>query len=214
MEAKKLNATAEELLNPASRPWARVPRTAVSLEGTPVQLQPSRYIRAKWSDRPTGSVRALTVRAAHNGRQVFFHLEWRDETADRNHSDGGFPDAAGILFPVKGDAPLQSMGSPDEPVNAWFWRADDDDVHNVAATGLGMVTQVNGARLLGGSRWDKGVWRVVMGRSLRAARAGTSVSLGGRRPVKVAFAVWEGSQGERGGIKSFSNGWQSLTLQP
>jgi DMSO reductase family type II enzyme heme b subunit len=213
MQAKKLNATTEELLNPASRRWARVKGEVVPLEGTPIQLQPSRYLRAKWSDRPTGTVRALTVRSAHNGRQVFFHLEWRDETPNRDYSDRAFPDAAGILFPSHGDAPLQAMGSPDAPVNAWYWRADDEAPHNVVATGLGTITEASGGRLLGRSRWDKGVWRVVIGRSLRSPRAARSVRLRSGRPMKVAFAVWEGSQGERGGIKSFSNGWQQLTLE-
>lgn len=214
MRAKKVDATTEELLNPASRRWARVKGEAVPLEGTPVQLQPSRYIRAKWSDRPTGTVRALTVRPAHNGRQLFFHLEWRDDTPNHDYSGSAFPDAAGILFPLNGDSPLQTMGSPEAPVNAWYWRADDEGAHNVVATGLGTATPTAGARLLGEARWDKGVWRVVIGRSLRSPRGAVAVRFGRGRPTKVAFAVWEGSRGERGGIKAFSNRWRELTLEP
>lgn len=212
MQAKKLTATTEELLNPASPHWRRVPAEAVALEGTPVQLQPSRYIRAKWSDQPTGTVRALTVRSAHNGRQLFFHVEWRDETANRGYGDRGFPDAVGILFPVNSDAPLQTMGSPKAPVNAWYWRADDDAARSIIATGLGTVTESHAARLLGRGLWQNGRWRVVIGRSLRSPREAGSVRFRSGRPTKVAFAVWEGSQGERGGIKSFSNGWRELTL--
>src|SRR3972149_11821262 len=124
MQAKKLDAATEELLDPAPRRWSRMKGEVVALEGTPVQLLPSRYLRAKWSDRPTGTVRALTVRAAHNGRQLFFHLQWQDEAPHTEHAGRTFPDAAGILFPVNGDSPLQTMGSPEAPVNAWDWRAD------------------------------------------------------------------------------------------
>jgi DMSO reductase family type II enzyme heme b subunit len=213
MEAKKLDAATEELLNPASRRWARVKGEVVSLEGTPVQFQPSRYLRARWSDRPTGTVRALTVKPAHNGRQLFFHLEWRDEAAHREYSGGAFPDAAGILFALNGDTSLQTMGSPEAPVNAWYWRADDEAPHNVVAAGIGTVEETDGVRLLGQARWNKGVWRVVVGRSLRAPQQAGSVRFRAGRPTNVAFAVWEGSNQERGGIKAFSNRWLELTLE-
>jgi steroid C-25 hydroxylase gamma subunit len=212
MQARKLDATSEELLNPSSSRWTRVKGDMVSLEGTPVQLQPSRYIRAKWSDRPTGTVRALKVRSAHNGRQIFFHLEWQDDELDDGKSGSSFPDAAGILFPLNGDAPLQTMGAPKAPVNAWYWRADDESPRNVVATGVGTATHTDGGALVSQASWNKGTWRVVIGRSLRAPRNTQAVAIKAGSPTKVAFAIWEGGQEERGGIKSFSNGWQELTL--
>jgi len=212
MEAKKVDATTDELLNPSSRHWTRVRREVLQMEGTPVQMQPSRYIRAKWSDKPTGTVRALTVRSAHNGRQIFFRLEWRDDKADDSHDGDSFPDAAGVMFPLNGDAPVQTMGSPDAPVNAWFWRADDETPRNIVASGVGTVEEAEGVRLIGQSSWKNGVWRVVVGRSLRTRSGNEAVRFERRRPTKVAFAVWEGGEGERGGIKSFSNGWEELTL--
>lgn len=213
MQAKKLALASDELLDPASPRWADIQGEIVPLEGTPVQLQPSRYIRAKWGDRPTGTVRALTARSAHNGRQLFLHLEWRDETPDRSYAGRSFPDAVAILFPVNGDAPLQTMGSPEAPVNAWYWRADDELPHNLIATGLGTVTETAGARLLGRGSWENGHWRVVMGRPLRSRRKAGAVRFRSALPTRVAFAVWEGSHSERGGIKSFSNAWRELTLQ-
>ncbi len=212
MRARKTDATTEELLNPASPRWTRIKGEMVALEGTPVQLQPSRYVRAKWSDRPTGTVHAIKVRSAHNGRQLFFHLEWRDDTADREQSNAAFPDAAGVLFPINGDAPLQTMGQRKAPVNAWFWRASEQNARNVVASGLGTAEDAPGGRLLGASTWNRGVWRVVIGRALRAPRGAQAVTIRSSTPTKVAFAVWEGSQGERGGIKAFSNAWRELTL--
>ena len=83
-----------------------------------------------------------------------------------------------------------------------------------ARMGVIMATPTAGARLLGQARWNKGVWRVVVGRSLRSPRGAVAVRFGRGRPTKVAFAVWEGSSGERGGIKAFSNRWHELTLEP
>ena len=40
-----------------------------------------------------------------------------------------------------------------------------------------------------------------------------SIQLRVVEPFKVAFAVWEGSNGERGGIKSFSPSWHDVTLE-
>ena len=31
--------------------------------------------------------------------------------------------------------------------------------------------------------------------------------------VKIGFAVWEGSNGERAGVKSFSKEWRELALE-
>ncbi|MBK8309158.1 MAG: hypothetical protein IPL00_19195 [Gammaproteobacteria bacterium] len=34
-----------------------------------------------------------------------------------------FPDAVAMLFPLAENAPL-FMGTPEAPVNLWYWRAD------------------------------------------------------------------------------------------
>jgi len=80
MLAKKLTAEAKTLLDPAASAWDSAPAETIIMGGTPLVQQPSRYIRTAWSDRPIGSVRSLVVRSAHNGKEVFFLLEWRDDT--------------------------------------------------------------------------------------------------------------------------------------
>jgi len=213
MEAKKLDVPTDALLDPLSSRWGKVPQETIGLEGTPVQLQPSRYVRAKWSDRPTGTVRSLGVRAVHNGRQVLFQLEWGDPTQDREYADRGFPDAAGILFPLNGAARLQTMGSPEAPVNAWYWRADSDLARNLVASGLGSVEGAGDGRLTARSAWAKGVWRVVLSRPIRRPQKTPAVRFLADRTVQVAFAIWDGGSGERGGIKSFSRTWRELRLE-
>jgi len=39
------------------------------------------------------------------------------------------------------------------------------------------------------------------------------VQLSPKQATKVAFAVWEGSSQERGGLKSFSKTWRELEIQ-
>ncbi len=213
MLAKKLTAEAKDLLDPAASAWDGVPAETIVMGGTPLAQQPSRYIRTVWSDRPIGSVRSLAVRSAHNGKEVFFLLEWDDSTQNTDYVGRDFPDGAGLLFPLKGEAPLTSMGSEGQPVNAWFWRADlEDGAKNVIASGIGTVSESEKASIAARAQWNEGVWRVVFARQLTVA-GNQSVALAPGKSVKVAFAVWDGSSGERAGIKSFSKKWRELTLE-
>jgi complex iron-sulfur molybdoenzyme family reductase subunit gamma len=213
MLAKKLTAEAKVLLDPAASAWDSVPVETVVMGGTPLAQQPSRYIRTVWSDRPIGSVRSLAVRSAHNGKEVFFLLEWGDSTENTDYVGRDFPDGAGILFPLKGDAPLMSMGSESQPVNAWFWRADlEDGAQNITASGIGTVAESEKSSIAARAQWKDDTWRVVFARPLTVA-GNQTVALEAGKSVKVAFAVWDGSSGERAGIKSFSKQWRELTLE-
>jgi DMSO reductase family type II enzyme heme b subunit len=213
MLAKKLTAEAKVLLDPAASAWDSVPAETIAMGGTPLAQQPSRYIRTAWSDRPIGSVRSLVVRSAHNGKEVFFLLEWRDDTQNTDYVGRDFPDGAGILFPLKGDAPLDTMGSESQPVNAWFWRADSEDgAKNIVASGIGTVAESETSSIAARAQWQDGTWRVAFARPLTVAGS-EAVALEAGKTQKVAFAVWEGSSGERAGIKSFSKHWQELTLE-
>lgn len=213
MLAKKLTAEAKVLLDPAASAWDGVPAETIAMGGTPLAQQPSRYIRTVWSDRPIGSVRSLAVRSAHNGKEVFFLLEWSDGTQNADYLERDFPDGAGVLFPLKGEAPLDTMGSEKEPVNAWFWRADlEDGAKSIIASGIGTVSESEKTSIAARGQWKDGVWRVVFARPLAVA-GNHSVALEVGKSVKVAFAVWDGASGERAGIKSFSKKWRELSLE-
>ena len=212
MQAKKVTAEAKVLLDPASSAWAKVPAEVISLGGTPLAQQPSGYIRTKWSDRPIGNVRSLSVKSAHNGKELLFLLEWRDPTENNDYVARDFPDGAGILFPLKDDAPLRTMGSENQPVNAWFWRADlEDEAQNITAKGIGTVEKTEKSSIATRAQWKDGTWKLTIGRPLSANGEGVQLQPG--KTVKVAFAVWDGASGERAGIKSFSKQWQELTLE-
>ncbi len=213
MKAAKLQLATRTLLNPAAQQWAKVPAEEISLASTPLSEQPSPYVRATWAGKPLGAVRFLKVQATHNGKDIAFRLEWADETENKDHGDGSvFPDAAGVLFPLNKDAPLESMGVPKAPVNAWYWRSNlpEGEGQNLIARGAGTVQETPKSFAQTRAHWADGRWQVVLTRPLTVD--GDGVQLSSKQSTKVAFAVWEGSSQERGGLKSFSKHWLDLEI--
>ncbi len=183
---------------------------------TPFDQQPTEFLRTLWEEQEFGAVKELRVRVAHNGVRLFFHLEWDDPTQDKEISDiNVFSDGVGVLFPLRGDAPIESMGSQDQPVNAWYWRADfGDEPKNVTASGTGISTRYEAGSLRVRSRWSDAGWTVVFGRPFTIEESpDIAVPLAPGKTTKVGFAIWEGGSGERGGIKAFSEEWQELEIQ-
>ncbi len=217
MQCKKVTATRDQLLDPSGSDWGNIPGETLKMDATPLANQPSEYIKASRDEKQIGKVRSLTVQPAHNGTDVFFRLSWEDSTKNTEITDTNvFPDGCGILIPVSGgDPPIDEMGSKDFPVNAWFWRADLKDVpHNTVAKGLGTTQFSKQCVIQTKSVWNEGRWTVVFARSLVVPeQKDESVQLLVGTPVKIGFAVWEGNNGERGGVKSFSKEWRELTLE-
>lgn len=214
MKAHRVSAGDASLLDPHSAEWGRISEHDLSLSPTPITAQPSVYIQAKWKDQDYGGTPRLSVQAAHNGSRIFFRLTWEDETADRLlHDTDRFTDAAAVLFPIAGDAPLQSMGSPQEPVNAWFWRPDLDSPYSVTAQGTGTSRREADGELMGAGGHDGRTWAVVLGRSLGNGGDGRAPIAPGET-TKVAFAVWQGANQERGGLKAVTLEWEPLEVEP
>ncbi len=215
MLAKRVDAKSELLLDPRSAVWQRARSTKVVLSPTPLEMQPAEYVRVSWKRRPYGTAPSMRVSVLHNGRGIFFRLVWQDDAVDGKIADiNQFVDAAAVLFPVAPDAPLFGMGAKGKPVNAWLWRADWEQPQNVAAEGLGTTQRRDDAALVSKARHARGRWDVVLSRSLdgRRSPAGT-VRLKPGAALKVAFAVWQGSNQERAGIKAFSPDWQELQIE-
>jgi len=215
MLVQRIQAKSEELLDPAGAPWRTVSSSTVVLSPTPLEMQPTEYIRAAWQRRPYGTATSIQVSAVHNGSEIFLRLLWEDDSADEKIADiNEFIDAAAVLFPVAEDAPLFGMGSKGKPVNAWLWRADWERPKNVAAEGMGSTQRREDPALASKARHTRGRWDVVVSRSLatNGAPAGT-VSLSPGSVSKVAFAVWQGGNQERAGIKAFSPDWQEFEIE-
>ena len=217
MQCKKVTASREQLQDPAAAEWRAIAGEALKLDATPLANQPSEYIKASRDEKQIGKVRSLLVQAAHNGREIFFRLSWEDANQNVEITDNNqFPDGCGILMPLAGgDPPIDEMGSKDAPVNAWFWRADlKDQPHNTIAKGLGSTQFSKTCPIQTKSLWGAGAWAVVFSRALTVPELKEETTqLAAGQAVKVGFAVWEGSNGERAGVKSFSKEWRELSLE-
>lgn len=218
MECMKVTASRDRLIDPAAAEWQSVPGESLKLDATPLANQPSEYIKASRDERQIGKVRGLLVQSAHNGTDIFFRLTWEDPQRDVAITDTNvFPDGCGILMPLNGgEPPIDEMGSKDAPVNAWFWRADyEDEPRNMVAEGLGSTVTSEKCPIQTKSVWGEGAWAVVFVRPLSVPeQKDEATQLSPGTAIKVGFAVWEGSSGERAGVKSFSKEWRELMLQP
>jgi DMSO reductase family type II enzyme heme b subunit len=205
-----------QLQDPAAADWMRVRLYRLKMVPTPIDQEPTEWLRTAWADQTWGAAELLRVRAAHNGVHIFFRLEWDDPTQDAEIGDVNvFTDGAGVLFPLRGDAPIESMGSVDQPVNAWFWRADlADEPKNVTSSGAGSSVRYEPGSLQVRSRWADDLWTVVFSRLFTIEESpDIAVPLAPGKTTKVGFAVWEGSNSERGGFKSFSEVWEELEIE-
>jgi len=216
MLAKKLDISARDLGDPGASAWRRVKAEPVELAGAPLGMQPSAYISVSRAGKTVGRVNRLQVSSIHNGREIGFHLEWEDPTHNLEVNDTNtFPDGAALLFPIKGDAPLITMGTESQPVNAWHWRADRPDrARNNVAAGLGTTRVTDEDTIHASAVWLNDRWHVVFTRALKVpAGRDEAVQFSVGDEVRVAFAVWEGANGERAGLKAFSPTWHSVRLE-
>ena len=214
MRVGRVDATNEELLSPEANVWKETSVIEVVLSPTPLEMQPAEYIRVSRTGRPYGAVSSMKVSALHNGSSVFFRLVWQDDLEDGVIKDiNQFVDGAAVMFPMVDDAPLIGMGIEGKPVNVWMWRADWNRPKNVAAEGMGTTERREDPALSSAARHADGQWDLVVGRSLeeRDAPRGTVVLAPGAAS-RIAFAVWQGSEQERAGLKAFSPDWQDLEL--
>jgi hypothetical protein len=75
-------------------------------------------------------------------------------------------------------------------------------VENLVAAAFGTLTTADLQDVDGGGAWKDGRWRVVFARPLSTASGYPSLAAGDS--TNIAFAVWDGSKGNRDGIKSVS----------
>ncbi len=206
---KRVKAKRDDLLNPLWSGWNLVEKYEFDLLPTPLGRQPSEYL--KWTQDPQriGKVKKLFVRGLHNGEEIFFYLSWEDENADTiSTSDHPFVDGCAVIIPFKEDAPhtvIVTMGSEAYKVNAWYWKADEPTKpKNVWAKGLGTTQTSKESYLYSRGIHNGKMWYVVIGRKMKLEeQVDEAVQLGPGTKTLISFAVWEGSNRERAGIKAF-----------
>ena len=182
--------------DPASPVWEQIPAIQISLFSQ-VRFEP------RWFD---GKVRSISVRSINNGERIAFLLEWEDKTEDRKGD--GFKDGAAIEFPVGKEKAHFSHASrmeqlPRGKVNIWYWKADSTDIKDMNAEGLGTLAVQQKQDVIGRGMWSNNKWRVVFLRTLKSAD-GNDVVFQPLEYKDIAFAVWDGSNGEQGAQKTVS----------
>lgn len=191
----------------------------------------------------------ILAKVFHNQRDIYFYLEWPDESEDRILGVNKFSDACAIMFPLQDNVEAASlmMGFLGN-ANIWQWKASLDleywqkqapmeyksyaDFHypfeeeelfvvsketpqsavsDLMAVRVSTVTPKERQIVSGRGLFDNGSWRVVFKRSLQGENIEQDAGFGQAKRL-CAFAVWNDSQGDRGGRKSISD-WVELVLK-
>jgi len=212
IRAPRTDAQIGDLIDPRSPLWEAAPSTTLEMAPTPLGYQPSVYVVAAWEKKTYGDLPELAVRALHNGRQIAIRLEWPEARPVIRPADlDAFADGAGVLFPLAGsDTPIDSMGSPERPVRAWYWRPDLEKPLSVDGKGAGSATRLPDNGLQAKGEWRDSRWSLVFARDL-ASRDG--LSFVAPSTVHASFAVWRGANQERAGLKAFARIWHEIHLE-
>ncbi len=175
----------------------------VQMMSAPVAMQPGKYIPRVYGEKPPATAEVdLEVQQQGNGWQI--DLVWAAATPvhDKNRNPRIFVDGAAIFVPEHADAPWISMGAPGQPLSGLLWRPDRNGLTAMAAEGLGSTQRSDApAGWKADGQWRNGFWHLSVQIDQWAALD---------RFQKLAFAIWQGSKGERAGIKSVSPGWLSV----
>ena len=191
--------------------WDSETFTAIKLNPSEIGMQPNDYIINSWENKSYGQLDRLGLLAVHDGKQIAFAMQWVADTESRGE-DEGFPDGAVIAFPVKGNPLLMAMGSEEEPIHGLHWRARFNEIRSVVATGIGSSRPGPEMKVRVEAVWSNGVWRVVLVRDLGAPKDAAQLLPG--KPSRIGFAVWNGANKERAGIKAITPDWTELNIAP
>ena len=179
----------------------------------------------------TPSNDTITVRALYNTDEIGFLLEWDDRTksipgdakAEKIADEGMGEDAVAVQLPVvipKGmGKPYFGMGDAANPVTLWQWKSgttkQPQGLRLYSARGFEDVSERDAAsvNLRGEGVFTDGTWRVLMRRPLKAGDPGNDTQFEEGRFIPIAFAAWDGSNGEKGSKHTMTT-WYWLLLKP
>ncbi len=187
--------------------WAGAESASIAMMATPLPMQPTGYIINSWTDKPYGRIQSLDVQAIHDGQTLALRISWSVPPA----SEADFPPAVAFALPVKAVSPLALMGTAEAPMHILRWQGGAHaGVRSVLAKGIGSSNHGPDVGQKALAREADHRYTVVITRALGAGAGAAPVKAGST--TKVGFAAWDGGNGERAGIKSFSVDWVDLVL--
>jgi DMSO reductase family type II enzyme heme b subunit len=173
-----------------------------------------------------GTTPSVFVRALEDGINFTIRVSWNDDT--KNDVVGSLPsDASAIQLPIDPQhLPYQCMGQSNSRVNIWQWKAalekeagenlvatsmEGAGARNLTSNGICKAVETNGLAPSAKSYYDGKQWHVVYWRALSKGDLVTA-PLVRESSSSIAFAVWNGANGETRGMKSVST-WNALTFE-
>ncbi len=196
----------QDYLSPAAAGWRSATREEVAMTATPLAMQPTDYIRRSWEHKPYGQVRSLGVSSMHDGHTWAVFVTWTGVAP----SGGDFPDALAIAMPIGAEAPLVTMGAPGAPLHILRWQANREGSRSLVASGIGQSGPGPEIEHNASAVADGNTWNLVLTRTLAGPADAAPLQAGGK--TRIGFAVWQGGNDERAGIKAFSQDWRDLIL--
>lgn len=180
---------------------------------------------------------AVTVRVAYDEAEIAFLLTVDDRTRSlpgesyftdlMDEALEMHPDALAIELPREGafatapvvTKPLYRHGDKEHPVTIWYWNAGSQEpalparaaLLDAAAPGAPPKPRVDAGDLKADAAWEDGRWRVLMRRARLPEDGDVRFEEG--RFIPVAFANWDGNNGEVGSRHSLTT-WYWLVLPP
>ncbi|MBI5327734.1 MAG: c-type cytochrome [Deltaproteobacteria bacterium] len=179
----------------------------------------------------TPSLDSITAKAFYNGKEISILLEWDDRTKSipgdekaKEIAEGDvLEDSVAIQLPVtipeEMEKPYFGMGDSARPVNIWQWKSGKKDASEAIkllnANGFQKVEQRDAGKtgLRATGIYNNGTWRVVMKRQLSTEEKAKDIQFEEGRYTPIAFAAWDGSNGESGS-KHVMTTWSWLLLKP
>ncbi len=189
--------------------WQQVPVETVELVPAPMEMQPNGFIQADWQNREYGLTPVVEAQSVHDGETLAVRLRWPAVQPNTGGRDG-FPDGAAIAFPIRGEPALWTMGTDEEPVQFLQWRALRNEIRSVIAWGIGSSVPGSAVSESVNAGWSQGYWTIVMLRTLAGGPEAATLQPG--QATQIGFAIWNGSNEERAGLKAVSIDWTPLTL--
>lgn len=188
--------------------WDRLPQYRTNLLPAPPVHQ-SVGLRF---DEGASRGKHLYFQLARSAERLYIRLHWKDASEDRGTTVDEFRDGVAVQFALNDVDTSYMMGSGHEnPVNIWYWRADNEQIDSLAAGGYGSTTTLPQQVVEGASAYvtdavpEDREWHVVMSRPFKTD--GEYDVNFDRDTVPMGFALWQGSDNERDGNKRVTHTW-------
>lgn len=198
-----VSAATGDFSGPTAGGWADVPAATVPLTSAPSSVP----------NADDTTVERVHVQAARGDGKLYLRLQWHDATRDTTTgSPRDFADSLAVQFPVNTTArPPIAMGGPNNRVNVWYWSGSSG-TEELLVGGTGSTTEFADSTVTADAthqgNGSDATWTVQYTRDLSTV-GDNRTAVPENQDLDVAFAVWNGSNGERAGQKAVSE-WHYL----